>query len=112
MLGRDVKNDVKAQHTYLLIVNLKAGLVTILRGLTHSCDRAFFFLRKVVHCYVAIAVGKLSSVSKWRSAVLPCGLALVNFLLHLGNLMCAKLRTNKLLLLLSRLSGAHLIIQI
>ena len=38
-------------------------------------------MRKVAHSYVAVAVGKLSSASKWRSAMLPCGLALVNSLL-------------------------------
>ena len=38
-------------------------------------------MRKVAHSYVAVAVGKLLSVSKWRSAMLPCGLALVNSLL-------------------------------
>ena len=37
------------------------------------------YVRKVSHSYVA--VGKLSSASKWRSAMLPCGLALVNSLL-------------------------------
>ena len=49
--------------------------------MTHSWDRAFFYVRKVAHSYVAVAVGKLLSVSKWRSAMLPCGLALVNSLL-------------------------------
>ena len=38
-------------------------------------------MHKVAHSYVAVALGKLSSASKWRSAVLPCGLTLVNFLL-------------------------------
>ena len=52
-----------------------------MREFTHSWDRAFYYVRKVAHRYVAVAVGKLLSTSKWRSAMLPCGFALVNSLL-------------------------------
>ena len=38
-------------------------------------------MREVAHSYVVVAVVKLLSASKWCSAMLPCGLALVNSLL-------------------------------
>ena len=65
---------VKRHHFFFFLIHLKIERQKVVQicYLLLNAVALMTYVREVAHSYTAVAVGKLSSGSKWRSAVLPC----------------------------------------